>query len=86
MRSIDTKLSDGALAPVYKTTGAAGADLFAHLPNGPVWIPPGEIRKIPSGVHFDIRDTGLAVLLMPRSDSFVSILRILTLHYTPHNL
>lgn len=67
MRSIDTKLSDGALAPVYKTAGAAGADLFAHLPDGPVAIPAGEIRKIPSGVHFDIRDTGLAVLLMPRS-------------------
>lgn len=67
MRSIDTQLSSGALAPVYKTAGAAGADLFANLPNGPVWIPPGEIRKIPSGVHFDIRDTGLAVLLMPRS-------------------
>ena len=67
MRSIDTKLSEGALTPVYKTAGAAGADLFAHLPDGSVVIPAGEIRKIPSGVHFDIRDTGLAVLLMPRS-------------------
>ena len=67
MRSIDTKLSDGALAPVYKTAGAAGADLFAHLPDGPVAIPAGEIRKLPSGVHFEIQDTSLAVLLMPRS-------------------
>lgn len=67
MRSIDTKLSDGALAPVYKTAGAAGADLFANLPAGSISILPGEIHKVPSGVHFDIRDTGLAVLLMPRS-------------------
>lgn len=67
MRSIDTQLAKGALTPVYKTAGAAGADLFAHLPDGPICIPPGEIRKVPSGVHFDIRDTGLAVLLMPRS-------------------
>lgn len=67
MRSIDTQLAQGALAPVYKTAGAAGADLFAHLPDGPVVVPSGEIQKIPSGVHFDIRDTGLAVLLMPRS-------------------
>lgn len=67
MRSIDTRLTTGALPPVYKTAGAAGADLFAYLPEGPVVIAPGKIVKISSGVHFDIRDTGLAVLLMPRS-------------------
>ena len=69
MRSIDTKLSNGCLVPEYKTTGAAGADLFAHIPDGVgyEYILPGEIKKIASGVHFDIRDTSLAVLLMPRS-------------------
>lgn len=66
-RTIEMKLSSGCRAPEYKTPGAAGADLYAYLPDGEVVIKPGEIKNIPSGVHLNIADRKLAVMLMPRS-------------------
>lgn len=67
MREIQTKLSSGCLMPEYKTEGAAGADLYAYLPDGQIVIKPGEIKKVPSGVHFNMLDKSIAVMLAPRS-------------------
>ena len=67
MREIQTKLSSGCLIPEYKTEGAAGADLYAYLPDGQIVIKPGDIKKVPSGVHLNMQDKNLAVMLMPRS-------------------
>jgi dUTP pyrophosphatase len=45
--------------PTYATEGAAGMDLRACLPGGPVEIPPGEVALVP---------TGFRVALPPRTE------------------
>lgn len=50
---VKTELIDSARSPVYKTPGAAGADLFANLKD-PITINPGERRIIPTGVKLEI--------------------------------
>lgn len=55
----------GAVIPEYKTTGAAGADIYSHL-SEPVTIPAGKSAMIPTGLFFEIPE-GYEVQVRPRS-------------------
>jgi len=52
--------------PSYETTGAAGADLRAHLPDGPRTLAPRARTLIPTGLRMAIPQ-GLEVQIRPRS-------------------
>jgi len=52
--------------PRYETAGAAGADLRANLPKGPVTIPVGGRGLVPTGLHMEIPE-GYEVQIRPRS-------------------
>ncbi|MBQ6566651.1 MAG: dUTP diphosphatase [Treponema sp.] len=56
---------EGAALPVYKTEGAAGADVCAFLENDIV-ITPNERRLVPTGLFFEIPE-GFEVQVRPRS-------------------
>ncbi len=56
---------NGAVMPVYKTTGAAGADVCALL-SEPVTIPSGKFAMIPTGLFFEIPE-GYEIQVRPRS-------------------
>lgn len=59
--------ADTALGlPRYETTGAAGADLRANLPQGAVSVLPGARALIPTGLHMEI-PAGYEVQIRPRS-------------------
>ena len=47
MEKIEVKYtaSNGAVIPEYKTAGAAGADVYAYLPQGSVTIKSGKFAK-----------------------------------------
>lgn len=59
-------MTEGAKLPAYATDGAAGADLAACLPGGPVTIPPGEFRLIGTGLACEI-PPGFEIQIRPRS-------------------
>lgn len=53
--------------PAYETTGAAGADLRANLPDrGKVTLQPGARQLIPTGFHVEI-PAGFEIQIRPRS-------------------
>ena len=52
--------------PQYETAGAAGADLRANLPDGPVILDPLARALISTGLHMEIPD-GFEVQIRPRS-------------------
>lgn len=52
--------------PAYATPGAAGMDLRACLPEGPVEIPPGEVALIPIGFIVEL-PLGTEMQIRPRS-------------------
>jgi dUTP pyrophosphatase len=52
--------------PAYETPGAAGADLRANLPAGPVTLAPGARELISTGLHLEI-PAGYEVQVRPRS-------------------
>ena len=59
--------ADRALGmPAYETPGAAGADLRANIPDGPVRIEPGDRTLISTGLHMAI-PPGFEVQIRPRS-------------------
>ena len=62
---IPCKSEGGAVLPVYKTSGAAGADVCAHLEN-PVTITKGAFALIPTGLCFEIPE-GYEIQVRPRS-------------------
>ena len=55
----------GAVIPEYKTTGAAGADVCAHIESDLV-IPVGKFAMIPTGLFFEIPE-GYEIQVRPRS-------------------
>ena len=55
----------GAVMPVYKTTGAAGADVCALVDHS-VTIPAGKFAMIPTGLFFEIPE-GYEIQVRPRS-------------------
>ncbi len=64
---VDVKclVSAGAVVPVYKTAGAAGADVCALVEN-PVVIKKGSFAMIPTGLFFEIPE-GYEIQVRPRS-------------------
>lgn len=52
--------------PSYQTTGAAGADVRANLPDGDVPILPGARTLIPTGLRMEI-PRGYEIQVRPRS-------------------
>ena len=62
---IPCKSEGGAVLPVYKTSGAAGADVCAHLEQ-PVTIQKGSSALIPTGLFFEIPE-GYEIQVRPRS-------------------
>lgn len=52
--------------PAYESAGAAGADLRANLPGGPVTLAPGARALISTGLHMAIPQ-GFEVQIRPRS-------------------
>ncbi|WP_319546182.1 dUTP diphosphatase [Ruegeria conchae] len=53
--------------PSYATSGAAGADVRANLPNGtPIVLAPGERTLVPTGLRIEI-PLGFEVQVRPRS-------------------
>ncbi|AYE85143.1 dUTP diphosphatase [Sulfitobacter sp. D7] len=52
--------------PAYESAGAAGADLRANLPDGPVTLAPGARALISTGLHMAIPQ-GFEVQIRPRS-------------------
>ncbi|MBO7612258.1 MAG: dUTP diphosphatase [Treponema sp.] len=57
--------SEGAVLPVYKTSGAAGADVCAFLKEDIV-IHHGEYTLVPTGLYFEIPH-GYEIQVRPRS-------------------
>lgn len=57
--------SEGAVLPVYKTSGAAGADVCAFLKEDIV-IHHGEYTLVPTGLYFEIPQ-GYEIQVRPRS-------------------
>jgi dUTP pyrophosphatase len=56
----------GQALPAYATQGAAGADVPAYLPGGPVTLEPGQRALIPTGLRMEI-PPGFEVQVRPRS-------------------
>ena len=63
---LDSRLGDEIPLPEYSTEGAAGLDLRACI-KGPLVIQSNSSKLIATGLSLDIRDTGLAAVLLPRS-------------------
>lgn len=63
------KLHADAIVPKHQTVGAAGFDLHAILPDGhsTLWIEPGQVLKIGTGVAVSINDPEWGLFLLPRS-------------------
>jgi dUTP pyrophosphatase len=53
-------------APSYETTGSAGMDLKAWLPEGPILLAPMERKLIPTGLHIEL-PIGFEAQVRPRS-------------------
>jgi dUTP pyrophosphatase len=60
------RLRADARVPAYQSAGAAGLDLCASLPDGPVVIAPGERRLIGSGLALAL-PPGFEAQVRPRS-------------------
>lgn len=63
--NIKCTAEEGAVLPVYKTEGAAGADICAYLKESIV-LKKGESAMIPTGLRFEI-PLGYEVQVRPRS-------------------
>ncbi len=59
-------LQKGAAAPSFESPGAAGADVRACLPDGPVIIKSGEAKLIATGIAVEI-PSGYEIQVRPRS-------------------
>ena len=64
--NINYNSKPGAVLPEYKTEGAAGADLCAYLPDGPISLLSGTFALVPTGLFFEI-PFGYEVQIRPRS-------------------
>ncbi len=64
--TINTTMEPGARLPAYATDGAAGADVYAYLPDKSVTLEPGGYTMIPTGLRMEIPH-GYEVQVRPRS-------------------
>ena len=62
---IKVVVKEGAVLPSYETAGAAGADIYAFIPQ-PILLKAGERIAVPTGLFFEISD-GFEVQIRPRS-------------------
>ena len=60
------KISPDVTLPQYETKGTSGCDVRAFLPEGPLVIPPGEWRLVPTGLFPEI-PLGYEIQVRPRS-------------------
>ncbi len=65
MINIPTLIEDEELLPFYMTSGAAGADVKAHLKE-PMIIPAGQSALVPTGMRLAISE-GYEIQVRPRS-------------------
>ena len=65
MIEVKIHLMDGASLPEYQSTGSAGADLRALLPE-PVVLNPGKTILVPTGIFLEIPE-GYEAQIRPRS-------------------
>lgn len=56
----------GNMLPKYETSGSAGMDLRAYLPNGPITIQPGDITLVSTGLSIEL-PVGYEAQVRPRS-------------------
>ena len=67
MIKVDVEKTNSAVeTPIYQTTGSAGCDVKAYLPDGDVSIYPGQTKLIPTGLKFSIPE-GFEMQIRPRS-------------------
>ncbi|AEI95518.1 dUTP diphosphatase [Roseobacter litoralis] len=70
MVSLELKWAQGADVtvplPAYETSGAAGADIRANIPDGPIILAPGARALVPTGLCMAIPQ-GYEVQIRPRS-------------------
>ncbi len=66
LKILDPRLGKDIPLPDYATTGAAGLDLRACLPE-PLTVQPGATHLIPTGLAIHISDPALAAVVLPRS-------------------
>ena len=57
---------DGVKIPAYQTSGAAGADICAFIPDGKIVLKPMERFMVPTGLKMAIPE-GFEVQIRPRS-------------------
>ena len=60
------KTNPDVILPQYETKGASGCDVRAFLPEGPLVIPSGEWRLVPTGLCPEI-PLGYEIQVRPRS-------------------
>jgi dUTP pyrophosphatase len=66
LKILDKRLGNEFGFPKYATSGSAGIDLVACLPE-PLTLSPGACELIPSGIAIHIDDPELAAVILPRS-------------------
>lgn len=66
IKIMDERLGDQIPMPDYATSGSAGLDLRACVPEA-LTLGPGETALIPTGMAIWVRDPGYAAMLLPRS-------------------
>lgn len=82
MERIEVKVlrRPGLRLPEYATPGAAGMDIYASLPDGPVTLKPGERTLVPTGIAMQLPH-GFECQIRPRSG--LAINRGITVLNTP---
>ncbi len=66
IKIMDERLGQQIPMPDYATTGSAGLDLRACVPEA-LTLEPGATALIPTGMAIWVRDPGYAAMLLPRS-------------------
>ncbi len=66
VKLLDESIGKEIPMPAYATSGSAGMDLRACIPE-PATLKPGDCQLIPTGLAIYIEDPGYAALILPRS-------------------
>ena len=65
-RILDKRLLGEGLLPKHATAGSAGIDLRAMI-DEPIYLKPGKVVMIGTGIAINIKNPNLAAMLLPRS-------------------
>lgn len=66
VRILDPRVGRDMELPRRATSGSAGLDLRACI-DAPLTLEPGKSELVPTGIAINLRDPGLAAVLLPRS-------------------